>query len=193
MISSFFPGEYSKWFAFFVNIVALALAQLVLFRMIRRLTKRDDLGLWATAAYGFSVGFVTTAVFFRMYAWLTLFVLLFAEQHISALSKVLQRQWKYSTVVENQQLIDSLSEKLNNFDFTRENGLSLLLKGTPFQTEVWENLINIPSGETRSYQDLADLIPESSARAVGGAVARNEISVILPCHRVIHNNGDIGH
>ena len=117
---------------------------------------------------------------------------LIEEDPISALSKVLQRQWKYSTVVENQQLIDSLSEKLNNFDFTRENGLSLLLKGTPFQTEVWENLINIPSGETRSYQDLADLIPESSARAVGGAVARNEISVILPCHRVIHNNGDIG-
>ena len=67
---------------------------------------------------------------------------------------------------------------------------------TTFQKQVWEILLTIPFGQTTTYSDIARRIPESgyrsiSARAVGGAVGRNPISIIIPCHRVIGANGRI--
>ncbi|MBB6451757.1 O-6-methylguanine DNA methyltransferase [Salirhabdus euzebyi] len=62
--------------------------------------------------------------------------------------------------------------------------------GTPFQKKVWNALLNIPYGETRSYKDIAHEIKSPKAvRAVGGAVNKNPLSVIVPCHRVIGSNG----
>jgi methylated-DNA-[protein]-cysteine S-methyltransferase len=59
-------------------------------------------------------------------------------------------------------------------------------KGTPFQEKVWQAIAAIPYGETASYRDLAEKIGKPEAvRAVGTAVGRNPISVIIPCHRVI--------
>ncbi len=69
--------------------------------------------------------------------------------------------------------------------------------GTPFQNEVWEILRTIPYGKTMTYGDIAGLlakrrgIPQMSAQAVGGAVGRNEISIIVPCHRVVGANGSL--
>ena len=64
--------------------------------------------------------------------------------------------------------------------------------GTPFQEKVWRELQNIPYGETRSYEDIAVKIGSPKAvRAVGQANNRNPILLIIPCHRVIHKNGDI--
>ncbi|MBE0477318.1 MAG: methylated-DNA--[protein]-cysteine S-methyltransferase, partial [Coriobacteriia bacterium] len=60
------------------------------------------------------------------------------------------------------------------------------LAGTPFQVAVWRALLDIPAGETRTYGDVARGIGRPSAqRAVGSACARNEISVLVPCHRVV--------
>ncbi len=62
--------------------------------------------------------------------------------------------------------------------------------GTPFQQSVWQALLRIPFGETRSYGDIARDIGQSTAsRAVGAANGRNPISIIAPCHRVIGSNG----
>ena len=66
--------------------------------------------------------------------------------------------------------------------------------GTPFQHMVWEELLRIPRGETCTYGDLAQHIGErrgapTSARAVGTAVGRNPVSVIVPCHRVLGASG----
>lgn len=64
--------------------------------------------------------------------------------------------------------------------------------GTTFQQQVWEKLQSIPYGETRSYEDIAVGIGKPKAvRAVGQANNRNPIMIIVPCHRVIHKNGDI--
>jgi methylated-DNA-[protein]-cysteine S-methyltransferase len=75
--------------------------------------------------------------------------------------------------------------------------LSLAPVGTAFQMEVWELLLSIPNGETTTYGALArqlavrrgGAIP--SAQAIGGAVGRNPISILIPCHRVIGANGSL--
>lgn len=71
------------------------------------------------------------------------------------------------------------------------------LIGTDFRKEVWEILASIPYGKTITYKDIANElahrrgIDKMSARAVGGAVGHNPISVIIPCHRVIGSDGSL--
>lgn len=68
--------------------------------------------------------------------------------------------------------------------------VELDLRGTQFQRRVWEALLTIPYGETRSYGQIAEQIGAPAAsRAVGLANARNPIAIIVPCHRVIGANG----
>jgi methylated-DNA-[protein]-cysteine S-methyltransferase len=70
--------------------------------------------------------------------------------------------------------------------------VALDMKGTPFQKNVWEALLAIPFGETRSYGQLAKQLGNSKAvRAVGAANGRNPISIIVPCHRVIGSSGKL--
>ena len=65
-------------------------------------------------------------------------------------------------------------------------------KGTPFQQRVWGILLTIPYGKTMSYGDVARRIsPTMSAQAIGGAVGRNPIGIIIPCHRVIGADGSL--
>ena len=69
--------------------------------------------------------------------------------------------------------------------------------GTDFQNEVWEILYSIPYGKTMTYGEIATQIAANrglsrmSAQAVGGAVGHNEISIIVPCHRVVGTNGSL--
>ena len=64
--------------------------------------------------------------------------------------------------------------------------------GTPFQQKVWQALLAIPYGETRTYGQIAQAIGmPKAARAVGGACNRNPIGIIIPCHRVIGSNGKL--
>ena len=71
------------------------------------------------------------------------------------------------------------------------------LKGTPFQETVWEILREIPYGKVVSYGEIARQIAEKrnigrmSAQAVGGAVGRNPVAIIVPCHRVIGSDGSL--
>jgi len=70
--------------------------------------------------------------------------------------------------------------------------IPLDMQGTRFQKDVWEALLTIPFGETRSYAQLAVQIGNPSAtRAVGAANGRNPISIIVPCHRVIGSSGKL--
>lgn len=62
--------------------------------------------------------------------------------------------------------------------------------GTDFQKRVWQYLLTIPYGETRTYGDLAKAL-NSSPRAIGGAVGRNPISILIPCHRVVGSDGSL--
>lgn len=71
--------------------------------------------------------------------------------------------------------------------------VKLHLKGTDFQLKVWEALLKIPEGNLTSYQKIATYIGKSNAtRAVGTAIGNNPVAFLIPCHRVIQANGNLG-
>ena len=75
----------------------------------------------------------------------------------------------------------------------KEFVLEFRLEGTSFQKKVWNQLMKIPYGKTISYKDIAVAIEnEKACRAVGSANGRNNIAVIIPCHRVIASDGTLG-
>lgn len=85
-----------------------------------------------------------------------------------------------------KQLTEYFSGKRQTFN------LPLAFHGTPFQKKVWNALLTIPFGETRSYKDIAEQIGNVKAvRAVGAANGKNPISIIAPCHRVVGVNGKL--
>ena len=70
--------------------------------------------------------------------------------------------------------------------------LPLDLPGTPFQLSVWQALLRIPAGNTRSYGTVAmDVGAPAAVRAVGAAVGRNPASLVVPCHRVLGRDGSL--
>ena len=78
-------------------------------------------------------------------------------------------------------------------DWTRPEMLRLHLKGTPFQVKVWETLLKVPMGGLTTYTKLADETGHPRAvRAVGSAVAKNPVALLIPCHRVIRSDGQVG-
>ncbi|MCC6546253.1 methylated-DNA--[protein]-cysteine S-methyltransferase [Candidatus Sumerlaeota bacterium] len=73
-----------------------------------------------------------------------------------------------------------------------EFGGQLELRGTKFQREVWNALLEIPLGNTLTYAEIARKIGRpKAARAVGAACGANHISLIVPCHRVVGSNGNL--
>jgi AraC family transcriptional regulator of adaptative response/methylated-DNA-[protein]-cysteine methyltransferase len=71
--------------------------------------------------------------------------------------------------------------------------LPLDVRGTAFQWQVWEALQRIPRGATKSYAEIArDIGRPTAARAVAGACASNKLAVVIPCHRVVREDGDLG-
>ena len=65
------------------------------------------------------------------------------------------------------------------------------LHGTDFQHRVWQALLTVPYGQTKTYGEIARMVGCRSARAVGQAIGRNPIALIIPCHRVIGADGSI--
>jgi methylated-DNA-[protein]-cysteine S-methyltransferase len=91
---------------------------------------------------------------------------------------------------------ESFKKELNNYfegkseDFKQG---AVFLEGTDFEKKVWLALKEVPYGETRSYKWLAEKIGSPKAnRAVGQALGRNPIPIVLPCHRIIESDGSIG-
>ncbi len=75
----------------------------------------------------------------------------------------------------------------------REFNTPIHLMGTSFQAQVWNQLLKIPYGETRSYLEQAKAIKKETAyRAVANANGANQLAIIIPCHRIINNNGKLG-
>jgi methylated-DNA-[protein]-cysteine S-methyltransferase len=84
------------------------------------------------------------------------------------------------------QLTEYLTGERQTFD------VPLALEGTPFQRRVWDMLRAIPYGETLTYQEIALALGKpGGAQAVGGAVGRNPVSIIVPCHRVLGSDGSL--
>jgi AraC family transcriptional regulator of adaptative response/methylated-DNA-[protein]-cysteine methyltransferase len=69
----------------------------------------------------------------------------------------------------------------------------LIYPGSPFQQSVWQGLLKIPYGQTRSYEQLAsDIGAPGAQRAVGRANGQNRIAIVIPCHRVVNKDGQLG-
>ena len=98
-------------------------------------------------------------------------------------------RWPNAVYIENKVILKSLIEKL----VIGKGTINIHLIGAPFQIKVWEALMNIPTGFVTTYSDIAKAIDNKAAvRAVGTAVGKNPISWLIPCHRVLRKNGELG-
>lgn len=95
---------------------------------------------------------------------------------------------------ENEHLIALKKELVEYFEGRRKKfSVTLVFPGTPFQEEVWKQLLKIPYGATVSYEDIARRVGSPKAvRAVGTANGMNRIAVVIPCHRVVNKSGELG-
>jgi methylated-DNA-[protein]-cysteine S-methyltransferase len=85
----------------------------------------------------------------------------------------------------SQEIGEYLNGSLKNFTVP----YNLEFFGTTFQQKVWKSLLNIPYGTTTTYRSLAEIIGTRAVRAVGSALGRNPIPIIVPCHRVLASSG----
>lgn len=112
------------------------------------------------------------------------------ETQIMRLSKLLKAQF----VPGEHNLFAQLNTELTEYFAGKRLSFTvpLDLPGTDFQRQVWQALMTIPEGETRSYQEQAEIVGKPAAvRAVARANGDNRISIIVPCHRVIGKNGKL--
>jgi AraC family transcriptional regulator of adaptative response/methylated-DNA-[protein]-cysteine methyltransferase len=109
--------------------------------------------------------------------------------------KSLRRRFGASLVPGANRLLDALRKQLDEYFAGKRRDFDLPLRypGTPFQEKVWSALLKIPYGSTCSYQDIARKLGKPDAmRAVGTANGMNRIAIVIPCHRVVNANGDLG-
>lgn len=91
--------------------------------------------------------------------------------------------------------IDSIKKELNGYFTKKQDSFNtpLFYLGSSFQIKVWKTLREIPFGKTYSYKELAIAIGKPTAcRAVAGANGANPFTILIPCHRVINQNGKLG-
>ncbi len=99
-----------------------------------------------------------------------------------------KKLWPEATIVEDQKQTEPFVQKI--FDPRARDKLAFILTGTPFQKNVWEALLGIREGEITTYASIAQQIGRPTAvRAVANAIANNNISVLIPCHRVVGSSG----
>jgi AraC family transcriptional regulator, regulatory protein of adaptative response / methylated-DNA-[protein]-cysteine methyltransferase len=107
----------------------------------------------------------------------------------------LRRRFKVAIVPGENDLLVRLRRELAEYFAGERQRFSVPLNypGTPFQQRVWDELLKIPYGETRSYEDIARAVGSASAvRAVGQTNGLNRICVVIPCHRVVNKDGKLG-
>lgn len=117
------------------------------------------------------------------------------EPDARKLPEYLGRWFPHTERREDAAALRPYHQILNKYFERPALGLSLPLdlRGTPFQCRVWRALMEIPVGQTRSYQEIARQISTPTAtRAVAGACAANRIAFAVPCHRVIRSDGSLG-
>lgn len=115
-------------------------------------------------------------------------------ERISRTLTKLQKNYHYSLISGEHELLTSVENDLARyFDGTfKKFDFPLQLIGTDFEIRVWKELLKIPYGQTRSYLEIAKSLNNPTGfRAVARANGSNNISIIVPCHRVIASNGNL--
>lgn len=109
--------------------------------------------------------------------------------------ELLRTQFNVELIPEQTPIIKNIQTEISHFCSRKisEFKTPIHLTGTPFQQSVWKELLKIPFGETRSYLEIAKSLNKPSAfRAVAQANAANILPLVVPCHRVINSNGELG-
>jgi AraC family transcriptional regulator of adaptative response/methylated-DNA-[protein]-cysteine methyltransferase len=109
--------------------------------------------------------------------------------------KILRRRFKAPLVPAEHAHLTTLRRELEEyFAGTRHTfAVPVDAPGTPFEESIWDALRHIPYGETRSYEDIARTVSNPAAvRAVGRANGMNRVAIVIPCHRVLNKNGELG-
>lgn len=103
---------------------------------------------------------------------------------------------KHAAIIPGEtEVINQVKQELDEYFYgdRRKFDVPIGLIGSDFQKKVWHELIRIPAGTTYSYKELAEKIGRPTAvRAVGNANGKNQLAIIVPCHRVINSNGELG-
>jgi AraC family transcriptional regulator of adaptative response/methylated-DNA-[protein]-cysteine methyltransferase len=113
------------------------------------------------------------------------------EQELAAL----RRHFKAALVPADHPYLDAIRRELGEYFAGTRSAFSVpvVARGTPFEERVWRALVEIPYGETRSYEAIARIVASPAAvRAVGRANGMNRIAIVVPCHRVVNKNGELG-
>jgi AraC family transcriptional regulator, regulatory protein of adaptative response / methylated-DNA-[protein]-cysteine methyltransferase len=106
----------------------------------------------------------------------------------------LRLAWKNAEIIRDEQATQSLRDLIFNSEtLSQQKPLTLLVKGTNFQIQVWRALLKLPFGAIATYQTIAQMVDRpTAARAVGNAIGNNPIGYLIPCHRVIRESGELG-
>ncbi len=101
----------------------------------------------------------------------------------------------HSIIESDHPIVQFIKDELDQYFKHKKVSFNVRInfqKGTIFEKEVWNRLLEIPYGKTKSYQDIANEIGRPKAyRAVGQACKKNPVGIIVPCHRVIGKNGSM--
>lgn len=119
--------------------------------------------------------------------------LLLIEERHGKIVRITNEDYRVHKEEVNEVLIDAVKQLEEYFNGKRfEFDLDMEVNGTPYMLKVWEELQKIPYGETITYQELARRVGNiKGARSAGGACGKNNIMIVIPCHRVIGKNGKL--
>jgi AraC family transcriptional regulator of adaptative response/methylated-DNA-[protein]-cysteine methyltransferase len=116
-------------------------------------------------------------------------------QRLESQLAALRRQFACPVVPGGSDHLDQLKDELARY-FRRELTaftVPVVYPGTPFQVAVWSELLKVPYGQTRSYEDIARAVGTPTAtRAVGRTNGQNRVAIVIPCHRVVNKSGRLG-
>ncbi|MBE9161481.1 methylated-DNA--[protein]-cysteine S-methyltransferase [Tychonema sp. LEGE 06208] len=106
----------------------------------------------------------------------------------------LRLTWKNAEIIRDEKATESWRDQIFNSEtLSEQKPLTLLVKGTNFQIQVWRALLKLPFGAIATYQTIAQMVARpTAARAVGNAIGKNPIGYLIPCHRVIRESGEVG-
>lgn len=108
---------------------------------------------------------------------------------------MLKRRLNAEIIEQDDELLEETSRQIDEYlgGTRKEFDIPLLMAGSEFQKSVWNALMQVPYGTTASYLQIARSIGnEKAVRAVGNACKANPIGIIVPCHRIIGNDGSLG-
>jgi AraC family transcriptional regulator, regulatory protein of adaptative response / methylated-DNA-[protein]-cysteine methyltransferase len=155
-------------------------------KVITKTASKSIRGRGKTIVWGmhdFPVGKILVAMTAEGLCWLG----------INCSAETLYKNWKGAEFIEDKAVTAKTAKEIAKRwpDSLEKISVPIALYGTAFQLKVWKELLKIKSGKTVTYEEIAKKIGKPKAvRAVGSAVGRNTVSIVVPCHRVINKSSN---